>query len=65
MRMLRVSVAGLMALILMVSLGLAALHNPTIVWASSLFTLTVVLLTGYPVIPHCNSRYLNGTDFLD
>src|SRR5829696_8895385 len=44
MRNARYSIGGLMVAIVFVSVCLAALRNPTIVWASALFTLTVALL---------------------
>ncbi len=44
MKILRVSIARSMGIVLLAAVGLAALRNPTIVWASSLFTLVVVLL---------------------
>ena len=40
----RVSIGGLMATVLIIGLGLAALSNPTIWWASGLYTVTVGLL---------------------
>jgi hypothetical protein len=44
MTRLRISIAALMGLVLFVGVGFAALKNPTIVWASALFTLVVTLL---------------------
>lgn len=44
MKRFRVSVAGLMGIVVLAAVGFAALRNPTIVWASGLFTLTVVIL---------------------
>lgn len=44
MKLLRVTVAGLMEIVLVAAVGSAALRNPTIVWASALFTLLVMML---------------------
>jgi len=44
MRRVRVSIAGLMAVIVLVSVGLAGMRNPTTLWASALFTITVASL---------------------
>lgn len=41
----RVSIAGLMGLVVLVSIAFAALRNPTTLWASIIFTLTVGLLS--------------------
>ena len=41
---LRFSIMGLMALVLTVAIGFAALRNPSELWASALFTLAVGLL---------------------
>lgn len=43
MKLLRVSIAGSMGIVLLAAVGFAALRNPTIVWASVLFTLTVMI----------------------
>ncbi len=43
MRRFRFSVAGLMAAILVLAIGMAALRNPTPLWASTIFTAAVTL----------------------
>ncbi len=43
MRRFRFSVAGLMAVILVLTIGMAALRDPTPLWASTIFTAAVVL----------------------
>jgi hypothetical protein len=43
MRRFRFSVAGLMAVILLLAVGMAALRDPTILWASAIFTAAVIL----------------------
>ena len=40
------SIRCLMALVVVVAIGLAALHRPSFAWASALFTLAVVLPLG-------------------
>jgi hypothetical protein len=44
MRRFRVPLAGLMLLLVPFAVGMAALHNPTEVWASTLFTLAILTL---------------------
>jgi hypothetical protein len=44
MRRLRISIAGLMLLLLPVAVGLAALRDPSELWASALFSLTILAL---------------------
>src|SRR5262249_20386454 len=44
MRRLRVPIAGLMLSLLPVAVGLAALRDPSELWASALFTLTILTL---------------------
>jgi hypothetical protein len=43
MRRIRFSVAGLMAVILLLAVGMAALRDPTELWASAIFTAAVTL----------------------
>jgi hypothetical protein len=43
MRQLRISIAGLMGLILVVAVGLAALHHPTRLWSNAAFSLAIGL----------------------
>jgi hypothetical protein len=43
MRRFRFSVAGLMAVILVLAIGMAALRDPTTLWASAIFTAAVIL----------------------
>jgi hypothetical protein len=45
MKKLRFSIAGLMILVVLSSLGLAAMKNPTALWASALFSLAVVIFS--------------------
>lgn len=40
----RLSIAGLMAVIVLIAVGFAALRNPTVLWASLIFTATVAFL---------------------
>jgi hypothetical protein len=53
---LRFSILWLMALVLLVAVGFAALGNPTELWASAIFTLTVGLLC-YSVV---GAMFLRG-----
>ena len=45
MKRFRFSIAGLMAMILLLAIGMAALRDPTTLWASALFTAAVILCT--------------------
>jgi hypothetical protein len=45
MARLRFSLARLMAIVLLIGVGLAALHSASVLWASVVFTLTVAVLS--------------------
>lgn len=46
MRIPRISIAGLLWLILLCGIGLAAMRSPTLLWNQALYTATVILLLG-------------------